>query len=155
MIEKTHVNQPSPDLFESDSFIEKMDEKNGNDLMAQDEKDDQCDVNEVMDNDNVPLETPLAPSEQATTPPNPFSTLRDLCSEGTKNQIGGIILALNSQTQQISPIQQQQEPQQEQTQPENDLPSISFENLTVEEMIEQVSSSFERMKKSIDEVKKS
>lgn len=154
-----YVNQPiSPDLFEGldgDSFVEHMNEEDGS--IA---KDDQCDGNDLVANENVSRENPLVSNEQAT-PPDPFSPSRDLCSDKTKKQIGGIILALKSQTQQISPIQPQQQPpaelrqEQEQEQPENDPQSISFENLPVEELIEQLSLSHERIAKSIDDIKES
>lgn len=138
---------PSPDLFEDDTIYEI----------------DVASIPPIEQNYDQENSIENPPSAQLT-PPNPFFQSID-CSE--KINIQDIIDALVSQpsTQveqqkiqqsQSQPVQQeQQQSKQPQQHPNNDLPFDSMENLTVEKLLEELSSSNERINKLLDEVKKS
>lgn len=136
-------DQSSPDLFECESFDVKIDGKN---MIPQDKVEhtvDQLDAFGGKSNDsNVPFQNDLISKEHAT-PRNLFSLSGNFESEGINIQ--AIVDAMQSQTQQTPQIQQQQS--------ENDL--RFFQNLSVEESIEEHSIAQERINQLFAATKKS
>lgn len=164
--------QPSPDLFDDDDGVlipQENDEQKDDDNACANDDDAQCDDNDAMQCNNLPLENRLVPNVWAT-PPNEFITQSH--SHSQTMRFTELIAGLGSESQsqrrsqtpqieqQRLPSMQEQEPEPEpeptlqQQQPASEVPPNPNKHRSVDDLIEELTLSSERVFGLIDDIKK-